>query len=46
MIFRLEHQLLSALKEGSKSLNKTASIIALEEGLFSHAKSATLRSEE
>ncbi len=44
--FQTRTSVIECSKEGSKSLNRTASIIALEEGLFSHSKSAALRSEE
>ena len=44
--FQTRTSVIECSKEGSKTLNKTASIIALEEGLFSHSKSATLRSQE
>ncbi len=44
--FQTRTSIVECSREGSKLLNKTASIIALEEGLFSHSKSASLRSED
>ena len=44
--FQTRTSVIECSREGSKRLNKTASIIALEEGLFSHSKSASLRSED
>ncbi|MDC2963974.1 histidinol dehydrogenase [Gammaproteobacteria bacterium] len=44
--FQTRTSIVECSREGSKRLNKTASIIALEEGLFSHSKSASLRSED
>ena len=44
--FQTRTSVIECSKEGSRSLNEAASIIALEEGLFSHSKSASLRSED
>ena len=44
--FQTRTSVVECSREGSKRLNKIASIIALEEGLFSHSKSASLRSED
>ena len=44
--FQTRTSIVECSREGSKLLNKTASIIALEERLFSHSKSASLRSED
>ena len=44
--FQTRTSVIECSEEGSKSLNKTASIIALEEGLFSHSKSASLRTKD